>query len=123
MTKLKAQEPAKGVLQVNSWGQSVMYKVVCSCGSDDCAHTIDIEADDQVTVTIYTLTSTNFWSIRRWSQIWQLLTKGYTKFETSIVMDKQVALNYASVLQSAVKDVEEFRKQYNEKHAAAKLQE
>jgi len=121
MTKLKAQEPAKGVLKVNSWGSSVMYKVVCQCGGDECTHTIDIEADDAVTVSIYTLTSTNFWTMKRWTHIWQLLTKGYTKFETSIIMDKQVALNYASVLQSAVKDVEEFRRQYNEKHAAAKL--
>ena len=110
---MKAQQPAQGVLLVNDWGPSKMYKAVCQCGNDDCTHTIDIEADHDVTVTIYTTTRTNFWSKTRWYHIWKLLTKGYTDFETTIIMDKQVALNYADVLQSAVKDVEEFRKQQN----------
>ncbi len=104
------QVPARGVLQVNDWGTSKMYKAVCDCGDNDCTHTIDIEADHDVTVTIYTTTRTNFWSKSRWHHIWRLLTKGYTDYETCIVMNKQVALNYANVLQSAVNDVEELRK-------------
>lgn len=109
---MKAEKPAQGVLQVNDWGTSKMYKAVCECGNDDCTHTIDIEAEDHgsIIVTIYTKTRTNFWSKTRWHHIWQLLTKGYTDYETCIVMNKQVALNYASVLQSAVNDVEELRK-------------
>jgi hypothetical protein len=107
---MTAQEPAQGVLLVNSWGSSKMYKVVCECGSDDCSHTIDVEAEDTgVTVTIYTKTRTNFWSMTRWYHMWTLLTKGYVDFETAVVMNKQVALNYADVLQLAVKDVEELR--------------
>jgi len=109
-----AEEPAKGILLVNDWGSSKMYKAVCECGNDDCTHTIDVEADNEVNVTIYTRTRTNFWSKTRWRHIWTLLTKGYTDFETTIVMDKQTAFNYANVLKSAVKDVEEFRKK--EKH-------
>jgi hypothetical protein len=104
------QKPAEGVLLVNDWGTSKMYKAVCGCGSDDCTHTIDVEADDGgVTVTIYTTTRTNFWSKSRWSHIWSLLTNGHIDFETCIMMNKQVAFNYANVLQSAVRDVEEFR--------------
>ena len=107
---MTAQKPAQGILLVNSWGSSKMYKVVCECGSDECSHDIDIEAEDTgVTVTIYTKTKTNFWSKTRWHHIWTLLTKGYIDFETAVVMNKQVALNYASVLQLAVKDVEELR--------------
>ena len=105
-----AQQPAQGLLLVNDWGTSKMYKAVCDCGDDNCTHTIDIEAEDTgVTITIYTNTRTNFWSMTRWVHIWKLLTKGHTDFETSIVMNKQVALNYANVLQLAVKDVEELR--------------
>jgi hypothetical protein len=108
-----AQEPARGVLLVSEWGSSKMYKAVCECGDNDCTHTIDVEAEDTgVTVTIYTTTRTNFWSKSRWSHIWQLLTKGHTNFETCIMMNKQVALNYANVLQLAVKDVEEFRNKH-----------
>jgi hypothetical protein len=107
---MTAQKPAQGILLVNSWGSSKMYKVVCECGSDECSHDIDIEAEDTgVTVTIYTKTKTNFWSKTRWHHIWTLLTKGYIDFETAVVMNKQVALNYADVLQLAVKDVEELK--------------
>jgi hypothetical protein len=107
---MTAQKPAQGILLVNSWGSSKMYKVVCGCGSDECSHDIDIEAEDTgVTVTIYTKTKTNFWSKTRWHHIWTLLTKGYIDFETAVVMNKQVALNYADVLQLAVKDVEELK--------------
>lgn len=110
---MRSQKPAQGVLVVNEWGTSKMYKAVCECGNDDCTHTIDIEAEDTgVTVTIYTRTRTNFWSKTRWQHIWQLLTKGYTDFETSIIMKKQVAFNYADMLKLAVKDVEELRKQH-----------
>ena len=110
---MKSQTPAQGVLLVKDWGTSKMYKAVCECGSDDCTHTINIEAEDTgIVVTIYTTTRTNFWSKSRWYHIWQLLTKGYTDFETCIMMNKQVALNYASVLQSAIEDVDELRKQH-----------
>lgn len=104
------EKPAKGILLVNNWGSSKMYKAVCECGNDECSHTIDIEADTDVNVSIYTTTRTNFWSKNRWSHIWKLLTKGHADFETTIVMDKQTALNYADVLKSSIEDVEEFRK-------------
>lgn len=117
------QSPAQGILKVNDWGSSKMYKVVCNCGDDDCTHTIDIEADDSVTVTVYTKTRTNFWSMTRWSHIWTLLIKGYVDTESTIVMNKQVALNYATVLQSAVNDVETFNKKHKEKSATAKMAE
>jgi hypothetical protein len=110
---MNPQTPAQGVLLVTDWGTSKMYKAVCECANDDCTHTIDIEAEDTgVNVTIYTKTRTNFWSKSRWRHIWNLLTKGYTELETCIIMRKQVALNYANVLQLAVKDVEELRNKH-----------
>ena len=110
------QVPAQGVLLVKDWGTSKMYKAVCECGDNDCTHTIDIEAEDTgITVTIYTKTRTNFWSKSRWQHIWKLLTSGYTEYETCIIMDKQVASNYANVLQLAVNDAKELRKEHNGK--------
>jgi hypothetical protein len=107
---MKAQVPATGILKVNDWGSSMAYRVVCSCHNDECTHTVDIEADDAVTVTIYTQTTTNFWSKTRWSHIWNLLTKGFVKYETSLIMSPQVALNYAETLKKAVSDVQNFKK-------------
>jgi hypothetical protein len=77
-----------------------------------CAHIIDIEADQfDVSVTIYSTPKTKWWAMSRWVQIWTLLTKGYLEYETTTVMDKQVALNYAETLKSAVADVEQFQKE------------
>ena len=105
----KFQAPAKGVLLVNDWGTSKMYKAVCECGDDDCTHTIDVLAEDTgVVVTIYTTTRTNFWSMSRWKHIWKLLTCGYTDYETTIILNQQSALNYAETIKQAVGDVEKF---------------
>lgn len=107
---MKSQTPAKGVLKVNDWGTSKLYKAVCECGNDDCTHTIDVEAEDTgVVVTIYTTTRTNFWSMSRWKHLWKLLTCGYTDFETTIILDQQSALNYAETIKQASKEVAEFR--------------
>jgi hypothetical protein len=104
------QIPAQGVLQVKDYGPCKIYKVICDCGDDDCSHTIDVEADDcTVTVTIYTQQKTNFWSKTRWQHIWQLLTTGQARFETAIVLSKQVAFNYSNVLKLAAKDVENYQ--------------
>ena len=108
---LTAEAPARSILKVNEWGTSKMYKVVCECGNDDCTHTVDIEAEDTgVTVTIYTKTRTNFWSMNRWQHIWTLLTNGYIDFETNIHLSEQSALNYSETLKQAVYDVKNFKK-------------
>ena len=108
---LIAETPARGILKVNEWGSSKMYKVVCECGSDDCTHTIDIEAEDKgVTLTIYTTTRTNFWSMSRWKHIWTLLVNGHVDFETNIHLSEQSALNYGETLKQAVQDVKNFKK-------------
>jgi hypothetical protein len=108
---LTPEVPAKGILLVNEWGPSKMYKVVCECGSDDCTHTVDIEAEDTgVVVTIYTKQRTNFWSVNRWQHLWTLLIKGYVEFETNICLPEQSALNYAETLKKAVEDVKNFKK-------------
>jgi len=106
-----AETPARSILKVNEWGTSKMYKVVCECGNDDCTHTVDIEAEDTgVTVTIYTKTRTNFWSMNRWQHIWTLLINGYVDFETNIHLSEQSALNYSETLKQAVYDVKNFKK-------------
>jgi hypothetical protein len=108
---MTSELPAEGILKHNSWGDSKVYRVTCSCGASDHDHHVWVEADDhEVSVTIYSTTRTNFWSKTRWYHIWTLLTKGYIDTETSLIMNKQVALNYASVLHSAIEDVEQFRK-------------
>jgi len=108
---MKAQTPADGILKKNDWGNSKSYKVSCECGCDDHTHDVWVEADETgVTVTTYTEQKTNWWSMNRWQSIWKLLITGYIKYEASIIMSEQQALNYAETLKSAIKDVKEFKK-------------
>jgi hypothetical protein len=108
---MKPETPATGVLIKNDWGDAKQYQVVCECGQDDHSHNIFVESDETgVTVTVYTVGKTNWWSRTRWHHIWTLLTKGYVKHECSLIMNRQQALNYATILKQAVADVEQFRK-------------
>jgi hypothetical protein len=117
---MKAQTPAEGIMQTNDWGDSKVYRIACNCGDENHNHNMWVEADEHdIQVTIYTTGKTNFWSKTRWYHIWTLLTKGYIDTESSVHMTKQQALNYATVLNSAVNDVEEFKKKKNPINKAA----
>jgi hypothetical protein len=108
---LTPESPATGILIKNNWGDAKMYKVTCECGQSDHDHEVFVESDETgVTVTTYTTGKTDFWSRTRWHHIWTLLTRGYIKYESSLIMNRQQAMNYATILHHAVEDVEEFRK-------------
>lgn len=105
------QTPAEGILIRKDYGDAKTYTVPCECCGSDCEHNIWVEADETgVTLTTYTQQKTKWWELNRWQIIWQLLTKGYVEYEASIIMSEQQTLNYASVLNSAVTDVKQFRK-------------
>jgi|TARA_R110000803_G_C11702469_1_gene285687 hypothetical protein len=107
---MKIQLPAEGVLKRNDWGDSISYQVVCQCHYADHDHSVWVEADNcDVTVTTYTTQQSKPWSLNRWQVIWCLLTKGYVEYEANIIMTEQQALNYATVLTQAVKDVKLFK--------------
>lgn len=107
---MKPETPAQGILKHSDFGDAKFYYVQCDCGDDDCAHSLEVEADDcHVQVHVYVNNHTKWWDKNRWKQIWQILTKGYAEMQTTIVLDEQTALNYSAVLKSAVKDVKEFR--------------
>mgnify|MGYP003340471989 FL=1 len=109
---MTAQLPAEGILLHKDFGDAKYYVVSCDCCSTDCAHQVCVEADETgVSVTTYTTQKTNWWSRNRWQILWELLTRGYVKYEASIIMTEQQALNYARVLESSSVDVAAFRKQ------------
>ena len=104
------QVPAEGIMKTNDWGDSKVYRVTCNCGASNHDHHVWVEADDhEESVTIYTTNKTNFWSKTRWYHIWTLLTKGYIDSDSTVIMDRQQALNYAETLKSAIEDVNTFR--------------
>lgn len=104
------EKPATGILKQGDFGLAKFYHVQCDCGSEECAHNIEVEADEiEVSVHIYSTVHTKWWEKNRWKQIWQILTKGYAEMQTTIVLNEQTALNYADTLVSAMEDVKEFR--------------
>jgi len=109
---LKTEKPAQGILRQGDLGDAKFYYIQCDCGSETCAHTIEIEADvEHVQVHIYHTVTTRWWQKSRWKYIWNLLTRGYAEMQTTTVLDEQTAINYASTLTEAVKDVKVFRKE------------
>lgn len=107
---MKAEKPATGILKVGTFGHAMFYHVQCDCGSESCAHELEVEADDMgVHVHIHHTQHTKWWKRNRWAQIWQILTKGYSEMQTTLVMNEQTALNYSQVLKSATGDVKKFR--------------
>ena len=113
---MKPQQPAEGILKQGDFGPAKFYYVQCECMSEDCAHVIEVEADDiHVQVHLYSNHHTKWWNKSRWKQIWQILTKGYAEMQTTIVLNEQTALNYSNVLQSAMTDVKKFRDERTKK--------
>lgn len=136
---IKAQTPAEGIMLNKDWGDSRAYSIQCDCGGDDHQHNLWVEADDNdVTVTIYTEQKTDFWTENVaprydidnklaqwynwfWTGLWNglctrlRLTKdiwihGHCKCQSTLVLSRQAAVNYADALNKAVVDVETFRK-------------
>ena len=117
---MKVQIPAEGILKTNEWGDSKVYRVVCECTDSQHDHNVWVEADDhEISVTIYATVKSNFWSKTRWYHIWSLLSKGYVDTETTLIMRKQGALNYAETLKSAIEDVEAFHNNRQNKEERA----
>ena len=113
---MKAQKPAEGILKHGDYGDAMFYYVQCDCGNEDCAHTVEVEADDMhVQVHLHHTQHTKWWERNRWSQIWQILTRGYAQMQTTTVLNEQTALNYSEVLKSATRDVKKFRDARNNK--------
>jgi hypothetical protein len=113
---MKTEKPAEGILKTSEWGNSKWYHIRCECGSDDCSHELNVEADDcDVQVHIYVKNHTKWWEKNRWKQIWQILTRGYADMQTTIVLNEQTAHNYAEALKSAIKDVKQFKEDYQKK--------
>lgn len=118
---MQAEKPAEGIMKTNEWGDSKWYHIRCDCGSDDCSHGVNVEADDcDIQVHIYAKNHTKWWEKNRWKQIWQILTKGYAEMETTIVLSEQTALNYAAALNSSIADVKKFKAEYWAKREADK---
>lgn len=136
---MKTQTPALGILKTSDFGDSKFYKVVCGCGQPDHDLDFEVLADETgVHVNTYVSAKTDYWSdtiekrydidnpylqeldwtikdiinglFTRLKLTWSVWTKGYLVCETTVLMSKQQALNYAETIKSSINDVENFEK-------------
>lgn len=138
-TQYKAQTPAKGILLSNDWGNSKSYTIECECSDESHSHTLSIDAEDHgITVTIYTDQTTDHWTtvieprydidneLAQWYNwfwvgVWNglctrlRLTKdiwfhGHVKYQSTLILSEQTALNYSETLKKAIVDVKNFKR-------------
>lgn len=119
---LTYQEPAQGIMKINDWGHSKMYKISCECGDDNHDIVLDVEADDTgIAVRHYVNVETAWWNkptpfywlnsiLHRVKVTWEVWTQGSVKLEATSLMNEQTALNYADTLKKAIEDVKNFKK-------------
>jgi hypothetical protein len=104
---MQSQIPAQGIMQTDEFHDAKVYKVSCSCGDNSHEHNVWVEIDkdiNEVSVTLYTRVPSKH---NIWRSLRQLLFNGYIEMETSILMNKQQALNYSDAIKNAVSDLEE----------------
>ena len=145
---MKLQTPAEGIMITGDYGDSKFYKVVCGCGQPDHDIDFEVEAAETgVNVNTYVTAKTDFWTesikkrydindpylqeldwalkdmwngfVSRLKLTWQVWTKGYVRFETTIAMTEQQAFNYAETIKSAAQDVIEFKSKHDVKNKEA----
>ena len=105
------QIPAEGIMFQKQWDNGKSYTIACDCGSND--HNvnmwINVEGDKEfqkVITTFYVQTTTPWYSMNRWRQIWEILTTGYLKQESSLILSKQSAINLASTIKTVIIELE-----------------
>ncbi len=112
---MKAQTPARGISQEKSFGDAFVYQVECDCGSQDHSVKMWIEVDTDtetrdVQVAFFADTWTPWWDryYNRFKCIWKLLTTGVVRYEHHMILSKQAAVNFATVILNDVKKLEEL---------------
>ena len=106
-----SQVPAEGIMLQKQWSNGKSYTIACDCGGDDhnVSMWIEVEGDkeiQEVITTFYVQTTTPWYSVSRWRQIWDVLTKGYVKQESTLILSKQSAANLASTIKTVIIELE-----------------
>lgn len=132
---METQTPAEGILKRHDWGGMTNYYVVCDCGNAEHTHDVWVEATEVgVEVCVYVTARTKYinpeylywrdgifkklgaefkyaWKTlkSRARLTWNIWVHNSAEYETSIIMSRQQALNYASTLGTAVHESEKYR--------------
>ena len=132
---MEYQRPAKGIMSDADLGDTKFYTVSCTCGNPDDQIRLEVEADDVISVHVWTTVKTPWWQ-RSWDSdskfagyvnglthrlkmTWNLWVRGYLENESWTILSEQQAYNLAETLKEAINDV---REQKERKYGNAKKQ-
>lgn len=106
---MKAQTPAVGISAISIDDDTESYHIECTCTDPDHAHDacVEVDSDGTLSVSIYGKATTKFWEVSRWKQIWSILTTGTIETNSTLLLSKQAALNYADALRKSIENLEQ----------------
>lgn len=107
---MQPEKPAFNIYKSGDYNDAQFYTVACACMDPDHQHTFLIERDsvtNLISVSLYIQVQTPWWLWKsKIKAIWSILTKGQIQYQSTLVMDKQQALNYGSALIESVQELE-----------------
>ena len=113
---MKPQKPAQGIMLDRNWGDARSYTIACDCGGREHYPQMWIEVGSEsdvelqnVTVTFYVETTSPWYRLNRWRQIWTMLTRGYVRQESTLIRSKQAALNLSTVIRNSVAEMQQVK--------------
>lgn len=99
------QKPSEGILLINDFVDAKSYRIVCDCGSNnhDVDMWIEVSKDNDiksVDLTFYVVTRNKYWENwrQRLDMIFDILFKGQTKQEHTLILNQQSAINLANTI-------------------------
>jgi hypothetical protein len=110
---MEPQVPATSIAKTGEFKDASIFQVVCDCNSPDHSVNMWIEVDPEtefklISVNFYAETYSNYktnWAARL-KIIWDVLTQGYYKQESSLMLNEQAAVNFAHTI---LREVDKFK--------------
>ena len=129
---MKPETPAEGIMLTRNFPDAKFYTVECNCGNPDDSIDFVVELDSTGFITVVTSTKqkTHWWKdsapyldntrhyrlksflnglLHRLTVTWKIWTRGYVEYSQETIMTRQQALNYATVIQSAIAELESLK--------------
>ena len=121
---MKAERPAMGISRSESWNDTDVYLVECSCTDPDHAVTTWIEIrpeEDIPEIEVNFYVKTNF---RRWDKIgerlkliWGIIRGDGVEQYHSLLLKEQAALNFAAAIEASLEDLKVRKAEENKNKA------
>jgi len=109
---MEPQNPAKGISLTNTFNDASSYHIECDCSSHDHSVSMWIELSkdskiNTVELTFYVTTRSKYWE--NWRQrlgiLYEVLFKGLSKQEHTLILSQQSAINLANVIVTNVNEL------------------